>query len=321
MLSPVTLDDLIVDCGAEMTPQLNAAIQSRLERDRAVLLRNTGMTRLAEMAEWASFIGAEQMDYSYGTGLREPMGAGVLSVGSEPHFTNVDPHNEMAYWTFYPRLILFGCERIPARGGDTVIADNCRVTEDLVGTGVEQKILQRGICYIRNFTDRNYPDSIPSMKHWQDSFGFESWQELEDYCAGPGWNLLQRPDGSVQVSYPEQGYEFDPVSGKNLLFTSMARLGRAFDNWPPYNDLPGDQRPYHLRYADGSEFSADDLATLDRVFERHSVPIKWQPGDIALLDNIAWTHARPPFELAEGEVRSIGVLVSQPVDRRRIMNL
>ena len=136
-----------------------------------------------------------------------------------------------------------------------------------------------------------------------------------------GWDLRQREDGSIRVSYVEQGYEHDPVSGKDVLFTSMARLGRAFDNWPPYNELPGDQRPYHLTFADGSEFDEADLATMDEIFARYSIPIKWQPGDIAILENIAWTHARPAFELAQGEERLIGVLVSEQVERRRLVTL
>lgn len=324
MKTPLTLADLVVDCRGgrgERGRELLAAIEAKLGTHRAAVLRNTGMAKLAEMADWAEFIGAPQMEYRYGAGFRTPQGAGVLSVGNEPPHTPVEPHNEMAYWSFYPRRILFGCERIPARGGETVIADNRRVTEDLLPTGVGRKILARGIRYVRNFSDRDRPDCIPSTKHWQDNFGFDSRAELERYCAEMNWNLRQRDDGSVQVTYPEQGYEYDPVSGTDLLFTSMTRLGRAFDDWPPFDRLPGDQRPYHLTYGDGSEFSSDDLATMDAVFARYSIPIPWRPGDIAILENIAWTHARPRYELAAGEERLIGVLISEPVERRRIVTL
>ena len=321
---PLTLNDLLVDCRGgrgDHEAELLETIEQGLDANRAVVLRNTGMTRVAEMAEWAEFIGAPGMKYRYGTGFRAPMGSGVLSVGTEPPFTHVDPHNEMAYWRYYPKKILFGCEAIPARGADTVIADNRRVTGDLLPTETGRKILEIGIRYLRNFSDRDRSGGIPSMKHWQDAFAFEDLNELMAYCDELGWSLLRRDDGSVQISYAEQGYEYDPVSGRDLLFTSMARLGRAFDNWPPYNELPGEQRPYHLTFADGSDFGEDDLATLDEIFARYSIPIAWQPGDIAVLDNIAWTHARPTYELGEGEERRIGVLVSEPVDRRRIVTL
>ena len=321
---PFTLDDLLIDCRGgrgDHDAELLDIFERRFTSHRAVVLRNTGMTRVAEMADWAEFIGAPKMEYKYGTGFRLPMGSGVLSVGTEPPNTPVDPHNEMAYWRYYPKKILFGCEAIPSRGADTVIADNQGVTDELLPTETGQKILDIGIRYVRNFSDRDRPEGIPSMKHWQEAFGFEDWEALVAYCNELGWSLLRRDDGSVQISYPEQGYEYDPVSGRDLLFTSLTRLGRAFDDWPPYNDLPGEQRPYHLTFADGSDFNEHDLATLDEIFARHSVPIKWQPGDIAVLENIAWTHARPPYELGEGEERRIGVLVSEPVDRRRIVTL
>ena len=324
MKAPLKLEDLIVDCRGgrgRHDRELLAAIEARLASCRAVLLRNTGMIKAAEMADWAEFIGAPQMEYKYGTGFRHPMGGGVLSVGTEPPHSPVEPHNEMAYWTFYPKKVLFGCEKIPSRGGETVIADNLRVTEDMLATEVGQKILDKGIRYVRNFSDRDRPDCIPSMKHWQDNFGIETRSELEACCAEMNWKLLQRDDGSVQISYPEQGYEYDPVSGTDLLFTSMTRLARCFDDWPPFDKLPSEQRPYHLTYADGSDFSASDIATMEKIYARYSIPITWRPGDIAVLDNIAWTHARPPYELKQGEERRIGLLVSEPVDRRRIVTL
>ena len=319
MSNPLILEDLVVDCSTTGRAEAIAEVHRKLDVERAALLRNTGMTRLSDMAAWAERLDLRQMDYTGGTGHREPMGAGVLSVGIEPACNNIEPHCEMSFWTFYPRYILFGCVEIPATGGETIIADNRRVTEDIRETETGQRIFENGIRYIRNFSDANNPDCIPSTKSWQEAFEFSDWIELENFCEDKDWQLLRREDGSVQVSYVEIGFEYDPRTGTNLLFTSMARLGRAFDNWPPYDSLPNDQRPYHVTYADGSEFSSEDLDTLERIFTRHSIPIPWQPGDIAVLDNITWPHARPPYRL-RGEQRRIGVLVSEPVRRQRIVS-
>lgn len=319
MSNPLFLEDLVVDCSATSRAEAIAEVHRKLDVERAALLRNTGMTEPGEMATWAELLELQQMDYTGGTGHRKPMGAGVLSVGIEPHYTNIEPHCEMSFWTYYPRYILFGCVEIPATGGETVIADNRRVTDEVWTTQTGQRIFENGIRYIRNFSDDNYPDCIPSTKSWQENFGFSNRDELVDFCREKDWQLLQREDGSVQISYPEVGFEYDSRTETNLLFTSMARLGRAFDNWPPYNNLPNDQRPYHVTYADGDEFSSEDLVTLDRIYARYSIPIPWQPGDIAVLDNIAWPHARPPYELRQGEQRRIGVLVSEPVQRQRFV--
>ena len=178
-------------------------------------------------------------------------------------------------------------------------------------------IFATGIRYLRNFSDRDNPDSLPSTSSWQDNFNCSDWKTLQQQCAQHGWQLEMREGGSARISWIEQGYEFDPKTGRHLLFTSMARLGRAFDEWPPYDQLENEDRPYHLTYADGSEFSQQDLATLDEAFSRNTIPLCWQPGDIAILENIAWTHSRPPYHLEPGEQRKIGILVSNPTERLR----
>jgi hypothetical protein len=245
------------------------------------------------------------------------MGAGVLSVGTEPAHTNIDPHSEMSYWHYYPQYIMFGCEVAPQTGGETVIASNERVTSELENTSTGKKIFETGIRYVRNYSDQDNPDSLPSTKSWQDEFNCTEWDELERQCAERGCQLERKPGGSAKIWWQEQGFEFDKKTGKHLLFTSMARLGRAFDDWPPFSDLDNEDRPYHVTFADGSEFDEQDLSNLDNAFARFTIPIKWQPGDIAVLENIAWTHSRPPYHLKPGEERKIGILVSNHMPRLR----
>ena len=308
---------LVIDCSNYAEDELLAVARDKLDRERAVYLRNTGMTALREMSDWASKIGIQQMEYEGGTGNRFEMGAGVLSVGTEPAHTNIDPHSEMAYWHYYPRHIMFGCECAPKSGGETVIASNERVTRALENTSTAKKIFDIGIRYVRNFSNRENPDSSPSTSTWQDQFNCNEWEDLERQCAEHGWKLEQKSDGSARVSWLEQGYEYDEKTSRHLLFTSMARLGRAFDEWPPYNQLDNEDRPYHVSYADGSQFSEQDLSNMDNAFSRYSIPIKWRPGDIAVLENIAWTHSRPPYQLGPGEERKIGILVSNHTPRLR----
>jgi alpha-ketoglutarate-dependent taurine dioxygenase len=308
---------LIVDCSQYAKNELVEVIRKKLEKERAVYLRNTGMTAIREMSDWTETVGIQQMDYEGGTGARFEMGGGVLSVGTEPAHTNIDPHSEMAYWHYYPQYIMFGCECAPKSGGETVIASNERVTEALENTSTGRKIFDLGIRYVRNYSDQDNPESIPSTSTWQDEFSCTEWDELELKCSEHKWKLERRTDGSAKIFWKEQGFEFDKKTGRHLLFTSMARLGRAFDDWPPYSDLDYEQRPYNVTYADGSQFSEQDLSNMDSAFASYTIPIKWQPGDIAVLENIAWTHSRPPYHLKPGEQRKIGILVSNHTPRLR----
>ena len=47
--------------------------------------------------------------YEGGAGSRFDMGAGVLSVGTEPAHLNIGQHSEMAYWPHYPQYVMFEC--------------------------------------------------------------------------------------------------------------------------------------------------------------------------------------------------------------------
>ena len=226
-LSTLNQESLIVDCKNHTSGQLEQAIRSTLDRERAVYLRNTGMKTLKEMSQWCDIAGIQQMDYEGGTGARFDMGSGVLSVGTEPAHTNIDPHSEMAYWHYFPQFIMFGCEIAPAQGGETVIASNERVTAALVATDTARKIFEVGIRYIRNYADRDNPDSIPSTSSWQDAFNCSDWNALSHQCEERGWQLERKTGGSAKISWIEQGFEYDAKTGQHLLFTSMARLGRG----------------------------------------------------------------------------------------------
>ena len=315
--STLSADRLIVDCSQFDRDSLGKIAADTLQRERALYLRNTGLASLGEMSAWADFIGIQQMDYEGGTGSRFDMGNGVLSVGTEPAHTNIDPHSEMAYWHYYPEYIMFGCEVAPSEGGETVIASNERVTAELRNTPTGRKIFEIGIRYVRNFSDAENSASIPSTSSWQDEFNSSDWGAVETKCAEYGWQLERRRGGSAKISWLEQGFEYDSKSGRHLLFTSMARLGRAFDDWSPFNQLDNEDRPYHVSYADGSQFTNDDLAAMDTAFSRYTIPLQWRPGDIAVIENIAWTHSRPPFSLKDGEERKIGILVSNHTPRQR----
>ena len=57
-----------------------------------------------------------------------------------------------------------------------------------------------------------------------------------------------------------------------------------------------DGLPFNTRYGDGDPIGADVVATLNEVYERHTVRTPWRPGDLLLVDNIRCAHSREPFE-------------------------
>ena len=294
-------------------------LQDRLERDGAVLIEDSGITKVSEIRAFVSGLG-EPMSYIGGTNNRGNQGGGVLNVGTEPPHANISAHNEMSYSNRYPEIFVIGCEQGLSRGGQTVIADNLAVTDDLLLSPLGHKLWSKGLKYLRNFHDKNRTTDY-SYNSWQDAFGTDdpvlAQARAEEYLAGYGhtmkchWN----DDGGLFLSYEAPAFEYDPELGKNLCFTSIGNHGYWFRKWQPFNQLPNEQRPYHLQFGDGSEFSERELEEFVSIFQKHSMPITWKPGTIAILKNRRYTHARPPYEVPEGEARKLGVVLLSPAEK------
>ena len=87
-------------------------------------------------------------------------------------------------------------EGIGQRGG-CWLSDSLKVTNEINKTALGQKLQKHGVCYIRNFTNRNrgnwcdwksmtaatnLPDEDVYINHWQQAFGTEDMKVVEEKC-------------------------------------------------------------------------------------------------------------------------------------------
>lgn len=297
-----------------------AAAQEALLLQGAVILENTGLKNLAELNRMCKPFGS-LMDYIGGTNDRANQGEGVLNVGTEPPWANVAAHNEMSYSNVYPELFIIGCKSAPKIGGCTVIADNQLITKALLQTEFGEKLRLLGVRYIRNFHDAQTPNvNGASFTSWQQVFGTNDREEAvarakvilggDQIC-----EVETTMHGGLRMMYNAPAYEYDPETQIDMLFMSVGNHGYWFRQWPPYNEVPHIDRPFHMQFGDGSEFTEADLSLFAKITNEYGYPIQWGPEKIAILKNRRFTHARPPYQLAEGEKRELGVVLMNSTPR------
>lgn len=310
-----------VDMGAYALPDdAYAAAQEMLLLQGAVILDNTGIEQVSDLRRICAPFG-EMMDYLGGTNDRADKGNGVLNVGTEPPHANVSAHNEMSYSNIYPEIFVIGCKSAPAIGGQTVIADNHLITQALLKTPFGEKLRVLGVRYIRNFHDaENPPASGASFTSWQQVFGTDDKEEAISRAklvlGGDRICNVETPaNGGLRIAYNAPAYEYDAETQTDLCFMSIGNHGYWFRQWPPFNDAPHIERPWHMQFGDGTEFTEDDLALFARISNEYGYPVQWTPGKIAVLKNRRFTHARPPYTLPEGSTREMGVLLMNPASR------
>lgn len=289
------------------------------------IINRAPLTDFGRLRQWCLDIGT-LMDYEGGTNVRQKQEENVLSVGTEPPWANVSTHNEMSYAATYPELFVIGCKSAPKGIAPTVVGDNQLMTKLLRALPLGRKLEALGVRYIRNFHCADSSNTTSSLfSSWQHVFNTQDRDTVavraQSRLSGQyPCDLTWQKSGSLRLAYTAPAYEYDPALKQNLCFVSIGNHGYWFRQWPPFNTMPNIERPFHLQFGDGSEFSESELNQMARIGNSSSFPVHWAPGKIALLNNRRTTHARPQYCLPKYEKRELGVVLLNPVKRFGMAN-
>jgi hypothetical protein len=291
--------------------ELAERMRSTFDRIGLVHLTGTGLTDHSEMRALAKLVLDAEMPYRAGANPRGVIAPNVYEVGA-PLTAWLHYHHEMAYVGTSTQAIGFLCKQaVPGRGA-TLVADNVRATEAVLETELGRKLVDLGVCYRRDLTDRTAfegREPIGVYNHWQRSLGTDDANEAEARAHDQGLTTSWGPDGLLHTRYYTSAFEYAPAVDRNLLYCSVADHYLWFDAWPLVEQLPPSQRPLWMTFGDDTDFTIDELRTFIDVYDRYGSPIDWRVGDVAVICNYRFAHGRPAIHLAPGEQRELGVLL------------
>ena len=290
-----------------------------------VVLKNTGLTELSDMRCLMEVIIPKDSDMTYesGSNWRNYIdSANVYDTGA-PHNAWIHYHHEMAYVQYSPLMLGFACAAGTAdpRKGATFVSDQVLVTDALLKTELGKKLKEKGICYHRDLTDRqffldNKLDEFEVYNHWQQSFKCETMEQAQFNAEQRGlkvdWELNHPKWGRyMKTQFFVDTFEYCPDTDSNLLYASVADHHMWFDSWPGVSRLAPEDRPLKITFGDLTEFTEDELQLFVDAYDKYGVPIDWRVGDVAVLCNYRWAHGRPPIYLdnENGEQRELGVVL------------
>ncbi len=309
------LQDYWLDCSTFDNPHtLENTIRDQWKDKGLVVLGNTGMKHLSELEHWGSIVFKDFTSYEGGSAPRSKWSDKVFGIDDTPSHIDMCYHNEACYLPTFPRCFLLGSLSCPVEGGATMVSDNVATTNALLATSLGQALQAKGIRYIRNMTDKHTEETV-AYKHWQDTFYTDSREEVEDYIKAQEWDYTWLPNGTLRTSYVVDAFEYHEQLDRNLYFAGLVSHAAFFDQWPPFNTLPDEERPFTMTLGDGTLLSDEDITQLYSAYNQVSLPVSWQHADLAILDNLRWSHARPAFNLKEGESRVMGVTMGMMQDR------
>ncbi|WNZ07901.1 TauD/TfdA family dioxygenase [Streptomyces sp. 11x1] len=270
----------------------HGALRAAVAEHGSLLVRGLGLRDAAETGavfhELAGTLTAEREAFA----PRRSYADGVHSSTTWPSNQPMCMHHESSYALEFPGLLLFACLQAAERGGATGIAD-----AEAVHAALPREVTER---FEREgwLLTRSYNDEIGASV--AEAFGTADRTVVEAYCRAHSIEFAWQPDGSLHTRQRRAAVLRHPVTGRRCWFNQIAFLSEWTMD-PEVReylvDLYGPAGlPFNTRYGGGDPIGADVVATLNEVYDRHTVRTPWRPGDLLLVDNIRCAHSREPFE-------------------------
>ncbi|MEM6415800.1 MAG: TauD/TfdA family dioxygenase [Pseudomonadota bacterium] len=218
------------------------------------------------------------MNYEGGASARSKVDgeSTVLSV-TEPTMLHPIPlHGEMYYTKRKPSTLFFYCEKPADVDGETTVADGVEIFKKLQRQ-TRKFFTDNRIKYICT-----YPDG-----RWQQLFKTDTIDDVKAYCEQNELTVYQHDDNSIVTEYRAAAistplYCSEPAFINNIF--TMVRWEQAGFNLRIVRDENGDKLPAEI---------IDDIQRVERDL---TLPVKWQPGDVLMVDNSRMLHGRRGFE-------------------------
>jgi alpha-ketoglutarate-dependent taurine dioxygenase len=242
---------------------------------------------------------------SYGDLPREDDSSRIYHSTPYPNSKTILFHNESSHLNRWPLKQFFHCIKPSETGGETPIVD-CREIYQALPWQLADKMLDKGLIYIRNF--------IPGYDvRWQDFFKTEDRAEVEAICRRSGMEFAWKGDTletrqfrSAATKHPKTGETtfFNQIQLHHVSCLDPEVREALFTLFKP-QDLPR-----NVCYGDGTSIDDEVVVKITELYWKHAVAFLWQPKDILMLDNMLMAHARNPFTGSRKIVVAMGQVIT-----------
>jgi alpha-ketoglutarate-dependent taurine dioxygenase len=252
--------------------------------------------------------GLENFKYadSFSNAVRHNRTDRVFTANEAPPNVEIFLHHEMAQTLTFPGALFFFCEKAAESGGATPIcrSDLTLKTLETQNPTFVAKLRSVGVKY-RNSMPSEANHESGQGRSWKDTLTVNSAHEAEEKLVALGYQFNWLEDGGLSVQTPALAAVDHFGRGKDVFFNQIVA---AAAGWT----VAADDKEPRLCFGDDSPIEHADLAGTIKAAYQHTVDLKWQTGDVALLDNLKVMHGRRPFEGSRRVLASLCNPISRP---------
>jgi alpha-ketoglutarate-dependent taurine dioxygenase len=268
----------------------------------AIVLRGFPMGCAADFNAFTSVFPTYEHGYVGGMSPRKKIQGNVLESTRLVETYKINLHSEMAYMRTYPPRVAFFCRQAATTGGETIIGSMHEFMKRLPAE-LTRKLEQHEVHIVRNFAAAGSTDGMAMIDHpdkvaWNDAFYTDSRAEVEQRCRQLGMKPIWNEDGSLTLLDVTKTFTVHPKTGERF-YRNNLHTNRSFDR-PGFREIEAAVRATQKHasgmYLDNGEtLTADEAATINRIYEEIELAWPWQNGDVMVLDNLQVAHGRNTY--------------------------
>ena len=274
----------------EKVSDVDPNMVKNLIKDRGVVVFSGFGAPLAEFEQYIRQFGDNFMTYQGGSYVRRKVSTDdkLLStrreLGRDKQDTFPLPlHGEMYYTGIRPVMLWFYCERPAASDGETTVCDGAQIY-DALSNDTKELLGKKKLKYIRRYRDGE----------WQAIYQTDNVDEAIKFCAGNGLSAKYEDDGALATEFVYPGV-IKSRWGNHLVY-----INNVLPVLWQENQLG--LKTSIVRLEDDSKIPEQLVKEVAAAQERLTIPMAWQRGDFAAIDNTRAMHGRRPFTDPEREI-------------------
>jgi alpha-ketoglutarate-dependent taurine dioxygenase len=268
-------------------------IESLLHKHGALIFRNFDISSVEDFERFTDAVSGDKlMLYTERSSPRHEVKGFIYTSTDYPADQSIFPHNEHSYSLSWPMKLYLCCETPALQGGETPIGD-CRRILQRIPTKTRERFAEKGWMYVRNFGDGF---GLP----WQTAFNTTDPDQVEAYCRSHDIQFQWKSAKRLRTTQVRPTLATHPRTGEEVWFnhatffhitTLEKRLQQALRAGFKEEDLPN-----NTYYGDGTPIDDEVAESLRQAYLLEMVKLRWQKGDLLIVDNMLVSHSRSPYE-------------------------
>lgn len=193
-------------------------------------------------------------------------------------------HRELHFCPFSPDVLWFHCAIAPERGGESILGD---------GAALYRALSPRTRDFFHQYKVRYW--NRWATETWRRYFGDVPQEVVLARLAELDMQGEFEPDGQLVFTYATYAVDRAPngqpvfANAIDIHYQYLANLGDFQVNGDP-------TLRHDIALEDGSPIPEDIKAEVHELSAAHERELRWQPGDVVMIDNKRVMHGRRGFD-------------------------